>query len=67
MLLQLNQILIEPFLGSKDNNDDRILASLITLLRKHPNNYVNLVNEDINLHNKAEYANVPFVEVNSGK
>lgn len=46
-----------------DNGDDRLLASFIEVLRKNPNDYVNLVTADINLQNKAEYANLPFVEV----
>lgn len=46
-----------------DNNDDRLLASFIEVLRKNPNDYVNLVTADINLQNKAEYANLPFIEV----
>jgi PIN domain len=45
-----------------ENNDDRILASLIEVMRQHPRTPVILVTLDINLQNKAEYAGLPFVE-----
>lgn len=46
-----------------DNADDRLLASFIEVLRNQPNDYVTLVTADINLQNKAEFANLPFEEV----
>ncbi len=45
-----------------ENNDDRILASLIEVMRQHPRTPVILVTRDLNLQNKAEYAGLPFVE-----
>jgi hypothetical protein len=44
------------------NDDDRILASFIEVMRQHPRTPVILVTRDINLQNKAEYAGLPFVE-----
>jgi hypothetical protein len=44
------------------NEDDRILASLVAVMREHPRTPVILVTRDINLQNKAEYAGLPFVE-----
>lgn len=45
------------------NGDDRLLASFIEVLRHNPNDYVTLVTADINLQNKAEFANLPFIDV----
>jgi hypothetical protein len=50
-----------PWLDSK-NNDDRLLATVIEVMRMRPRSPVWLVTRDINLQNKADYANVPFVE-----
>lgn len=50
-----------PWLDSK-NKDDQILATVIEVMRMRPHSTVWLVTGDINLQNKAEYANVPFVE-----
>ncbi len=44
------------------NDDDRILAAFIEVMRQHPRTPVILVTRDINLQNKAEYAGLPFVE-----
>jgi predicted ribonuclease YlaK len=44
------------------NNDDRLLAGLIEVMRLHPRCPVLLVTRDINLQNKAEYAGFRFVE-----
>ena len=44
------------------NNDDRILASMIEVMRQYPRSLVTLVTRDINLQNKAEFARVVFVE-----
>lgn len=44
------------------NDDDRILASFVEVMRQHPRTPVILVTRDINLQNKAEYAGLPFVE-----
>jgi predicted ribonuclease YlaK len=45
-----------------DNNDDRLLAGSIEVMRLRPRSPVILVSRDINLQNKAEFAQVPFVE-----
>lgn len=50
-----------PWLDS-ENDDDRILASFVEVMRQHPRTSVILVTRDINLKNKAEYAGLPFVE-----
>ena len=44
------------------NDDDRLLASLIEVMRQFPHSAVILVTRDINLQNKAELARVCFVE-----
>jgi rRNA-processing protein FCF1 len=44
------------------NDDDRIIASVLELQRQHPSNAIVLVTSDINLQNKAEMANLPFIE-----
>jgi predicted ribonuclease YlaK len=43
------------------NNDDRILAGFVEVMRQHPRCPVVLVTRDINLTNKADYAKVPCV------
>ena len=45
-----------------DNNDDRLLAGFIEVMRAHPRCPVVLVTRDVKLQNKAEYAGLPFVE-----
>ncbi|MCP4168385.1 MAG: hypothetical protein GY759_21175 [Chloroflexi bacterium] len=42
--------------------DDRVLASMVELIRQHPRSSVVLVTRDINLQNKAELAGLPFLE-----
>jgi hypothetical protein len=44
------------------NDDDRILASFIEVMRAHPRTAVVLITRDINLQNKVEYASLPFSE-----
>lgn len=46
----------------KDNNDDRILAATIEIMRMRPRSAVVLVTRDINMQNKAEFARMPFIE-----
>jgi len=64
----LQTIAIEPKMDETlpwlkaDNNDDRILAGFIEVMREHPRCQVILVTRDMNLQNKAEYAGLPFVE-----
>jgi hypothetical protein len=50
-----------PWLDSS-NNDDRLLASVIEVMRQRPHSPVILVTRDLNLQNKAEFACVPFCE-----
>jgi hypothetical protein len=50
-----------PWLDA-NNNDDRLLAGVLEVMRLHPRCPVLLVTRDINLQNKAEYAGFPFVE-----
>ena len=45
-----------------DNNDDRIIASFLEVCRRNIRNSVYLVTSDINLQNKAEFANIPYSE-----
>jgi hypothetical protein len=44
------------------SNDDRLLATIIEVMRQRPRSPVILVTADINLQNKAEFARIPFVE-----
>lgn len=44
------------------NNDDRIIASILELQRREPSAVVILSTGDINLQNKAEMAQIAFVE-----
>ena len=44
------------------NNDDRLLAYFLEIMRLHVRSTVILVTGDINLQNKAEYARLPFLE-----
>ena len=46
----------------RTNRDDKLLASLLEVMRLHPHSPVALVTADINLQNKAEFARLPFVE-----
>jgi PIN domain len=61
-------IATEPDMGNSlpwlqaENNDDRLLAGAIEVMRLFPRSPVILVTRDINLQNKAEFANVSFVE-----
>jgi hypothetical protein len=45
----------------RENNDDRILAGFVEVMRQHPRCRVALVTRDINLTNKADHARVPCV------
>jgi len=44
------------------NSDDRIIASVLEIQREFPSSIICLITSDINLQNKAEMANIPFVE-----
>lgn len=45
-----------------NNNDDRLLASVLEIMRQHVQSVVFLVSRDINVQNKAEFAELPFLE-----
>ena len=44
------------------NSDDRLLASVIEVMRHHPRSSVVLVTRDLSLQNKAEFARLAFLE-----
>jgi hypothetical protein len=44
------------------NDDDRLIAGLLEVMRTYPHSAVLLVTRDVNLQNKAELARVPFIE-----
>lgn len=50
-----------PWLDA-DNNDDRLLASCLEIMRQMLDCQVILLTRDINLQNKAEFARIPFLE-----
>lgn len=50
-----------PWLDAQ-NTDDRLLAGVIEVMRLYPRSSVILVTRDVNLQNKAEFANIPFIE-----
>lgn len=45
-----------------ENNDDRIIAGFLEVMRQQTNSTIVLVTSDINLQNKAEFACLPFTE-----
>ncbi len=65
--ITLRTLAVEPDFGSslswldRSNDDDRILAGFIEVMRQHPRCPVFLVTGDINLTNKADYAGLPCV------
>lgn len=64
----LRSIAVEPNFDNTlswldpSNEDDRILAGFLEVMKKHPRSSVILVTRDINLQNKAEFARLPFTE-----
>jgi hypothetical protein len=46
-----------------DNNDDKIIASSLEILREFPSSNLIIATGDINLQNKCEMANIPFGEI----
>lgn len=65
---RIQSLAVEPDLSEslpwldKDNQDDRILALVIEVMREHPRSPVILVTRDVNLQNKCEFARLPFAE-----
>lgn len=64
----LKSIAVEPNFNKtlswldSSNDDDRILASFIEVMKIYPNSPIIIVTNDINMQNKAEFAGIPFVE-----
>ncbi len=64
----LRSMAIEPDVASSlpwlnvEHADDRFLASVVEVMRVNPRSAVILVTHDINLQNKAEFAELPFME-----
>jgi hypothetical protein len=64
----IQTVAIEPDLSKSlpwldaSNEDDRLLAAMIEVIRRNPRAYCVLVTRDINLQNKAEFARVPYEE-----
>ena len=50
-----------PWLDAS-NADDRIVASVLEVMRRFPRSPVALVTRDLNLQNKAEFARIPYLE-----
>lgn len=48
-----------------NNNDDKLIASTLEIMRRHPHSPVLLMTGDINLQNKAELAQIPITEFES--
>lgn len=44
------------------NNDDRIVASVLEVMRTNPRSAVTLITRDLNLQNKAEFSRIPYGE-----
>ena len=65
---QVRALALEPSFGASlswldaANNDDRLIASMIDVMREHCRSDVVLVTRDLNLQNKAEFAGLPYVE-----
>lgn len=65
---QIVAIAVEPMFSESlswldaNNNDDRLLASCLEIMRKMIESQVILLTRDINLQNKAEFARIPFLE-----
>ncbi|MBL7706839.1 MAG: hypothetical protein JNM21_14930 [Taibaiella sp.] len=47
----------------KDNNDDKIIASVLEIQRENPSAIVKLVTSDMNLQNKAAMAGLPYCDI----
>jgi hypothetical protein len=42
--------------------DDRLIASVVEIMRDHPHSPVTVVTRDINVQNKARFARIPYAE-----
>jgi hypothetical protein len=67
--ITLKMIATEPDLSRSlswlmdNNNDDKIIASSLEVLRESPSSQLIIVTSDINLQNKCEMANIPYGEL----
>lgn len=67
--ITVKMIAIEPNFNNAlswlnaDNNDDKIIASSLDILREFPSSNLIIATGDINLQNKCEMANIPFAEI----
>lgn len=59
--IEPNMMLTLPWFD-KENQDDKILASIVEIMRNHPRSQVVAISRDINFQNKAEYSKIPFIE-----
>lgn len=46
----------------RENQDDRLIATTLNIIAKNPNNEVILITGDINLQNKAELAQIKYLD-----
>jgi hypothetical protein len=66
--IMIQAIAIEPDMKAtlkwldSDNNDDRILAGVLEMMRLRPRSVVTVISRDINFQNKAEFAAIPYEE-----
>jgi predicted ribonuclease YlaK len=44
------------------NNDDRLIAAVVEIMRAHVRSPITLVTRDLNMQNKAAHAAIPYVE-----
>ena len=45
-----------------ENNDDRLIASTMEIIRKNAHSTIYLVTGDLNQQNKAAFSSIPFLE-----
>lgn len=66
--IELKSIAVEPNLSETlpwldpNNGDDRIITSVLDIMRLNIKSIVILITNDINLQNKADYARIPYLE-----
>lgn len=51
----------------KDRRDDRIIATLLDIMREHPKSDITFVTNDINLQNRADHLEIQFSETPTPK
>lgn len=66
--VELRSLAVEPDMSTSlswlkpENDDDRILASVVEVMGARPHSPVLFVTRDINAQNKAEFASINFIE-----